>query len=154
METPANDLKALQNFHKTLVTAMVLFLLSGILFVNFGWNIPRRTSLNTAFLPTAIILAILLVGFSYPLFKKKLGEAKMQNELASRFQGYRTACILQMAMTVGPFLFSVISYILTGNIVFLLIVAILLLNFLNIYPSKRKLVQQLELSNQEADWFE
>jgi len=154
METRANDLKALQNFHKILVTAMVLFALSGILIVNFGWNIPRKTSLNTALLSTAIILAILLVGFSYLLFKKKLEEAKMHIELASRFQGYRIACILQMGMTVGPVLFSVISYILTGNPVFLLIVAILMLNFLNIYPSKRKLVQQLELSNQEADLFE
>jgi hypothetical protein len=154
MDTRANDLKALQNFHKILVTAMVLFTLCGILIVNFGWNIPKKTSLNTPFLSIAIILAILLVGFSYPLFSKKLEEAKMQNELASRFQGYRIACILQMAMTVGPVLFSVISYILIGNLVFLLIVAILILNFLNIYPSKMKLVQQLKLNKQEADLFE
>jgi hypothetical protein len=154
MDAKQNQLKAMQAFFKILLVAMFLFALSALLLVGIGVSRSGNPSFHKALLVAGLILAVLLVGFSYPLFNRKLEAVKAGPELTPRLEGWREACIFQMALSVGPTLFSIIGYLLTADWIFLLLIGLLILNFLNLFPTKKKLVQQLDLSSQEADLFE
>ena len=150
MEAKPKNLKSLQTFYKILSFTMALFFLSAMLMVNARVYSYGANSFNSGLLLADIILSIFSAGFSYLLFSRKLREARGQKEMAVRFELYRIASILQMALCTGPILFSIILFIISGHLLFLLIIGALVLNFLNIYPSKKRLVKQLELNGKES----
>ena len=156
MESKANDLKAIQTLYKALLVGQLLF--AAIAFVitrtKNGGLAFDDPSISNIFLIIAIALAIVCVSSSYILFRKKISDINQQDDLSIKLQGYRAALILQLALAEAPTLLAIIFFMLTGSSYLLILVVALLLNFLNLYPSKNKLAQQLELNDQEQAMFE
>jgi hypothetical protein len=106
-----------------------LFALIVILLVKNGFARTGNNFPVDVFLYGAIVSSVISVGMSYKLFNQKLEEAKQQNNLVVKLNGYRAAFILQLALCKAPGLFTIICYFLTGNKMLLWILFLLVLNF-------------------------
>ncbi|MCU0353259.1 MAG: hypothetical protein MUD08_05895 [Cytophagales bacterium] len=85
----------------------------------------------------------------FQLFKIMLQAAKKQSGLSDKVSRYGTALIVRYALLEAPSLFSIVSYFLTGNYLFLAIAGVIIVLFLFIRPTKEKLEQDLELNQSE-----
>jgi putative effector of murein hydrolase LrgA (UPF0299 family) len=78
-----------------------------------------------------------------------LAEINPEEELDKKIEKYRSALILKMALCEVPTMFAIIAYFLTHNRSFLWIIILLISNFIYIYPSGNKIIQQLQLDSSE-----
>jgi cobalamin biosynthesis protein CobD/CbiB len=155
VEAQSNYIKTLQILFKALLLGPLLFIAIVIVLFATGALIPGITGATAnIFLYVVIVVAVLATTMSYKLFSQKLEEAKQQNDLTNKLDGYRAAFILQLALCEGPALFSVICYFLTENKMLLVVLLFLVLNFARLYPTKTKIVQQLELDDNEESMFD
>lgn len=92
-----------------------------------------------------------LVTFSVGkmLTNKKLKLAKEEKLLKAKMEIYRSVNIIKYAMLEGTAFFSIITYLLTGEYLLLGFAAIIMLLFATHFPSKEKLVRELELNRAE-----
>ena len=153
MQTQPGYFKSLQILYKALFIGLLLFGSIAILLVKNGFATGNNFPADI-FLYVAIALSVTLVSLSYKLFNKKLEEAKQQNNLGDKLNGYRAAFILQLALCEMPGLFTIICYLLTGSKMFMWLLLLLLLNFGSRYPTKSKLIQQLELDMEEENMLD
>ncbi len=155
MEAQSNYIKALQILFKALLLGPLLFIAIVTILFATGALIPGISGATAnIFLYVVIMVAVLAVTMSYKLFNQKLEEAKQQNNLTGKLDGYRASFILQLALCEAPALFAVICYFLTENKALLVVLLLLVLNFARLYPTKPKVVQQLELDDNEESMFD
>lgn len=154
MESQPGYMKALQILYKALLIGQLLFAAIAILLVSKGIGASAVGIPASALFYVAIGLSVVAVGMSYKLFVQRVEEAKKQPGLTDKLEGYRAAFILQLGLCEGPGLFSIICYFLIGDIRVLILLVLLILNFFSLYPTKRKLVRQLELGSDEESMFE
>lgn len=122
--------------------------------VSQGFSDARFRSVTYILLIVTAFLAIGAIAAGYILFNKRLDRLRALTDLSMKMQDYRAACILKWALFEGPCLFAMICYLLTGQVAFLGVAGLLVLNFLNNYPSKKKVVEELDVSSQEEAAFE
>jgi 4-hydroxybenzoate polyprenyltransferase len=154
MESKAKELKALQILFIALLAGQVVLGLVACFVVNQGFSNASLRSITYILLILAAFMSIGALATGYILFHKRLDRLRELTDLSMKMQDYRAACILKWALFEGPCLFAIICYFLTGQSAFLGIALLLLLNFLNNYPSKRKLLLELDLSSQEEELFD
>jgi membrane protein implicated in regulation of membrane protease activity len=119
MEIQGNYVRALQILYKALLGAQLFFAaILIILFATGGLAGTITVSTANIFIYVALAIAVLSVGMSYKVFNQKAGEAKRQNDLTDKLNGYRAAVIMQLALCEGPGLVSIIFYFLTAIIYF------------------------------------
>ena len=148
MESTSNDLRAIQILYKALLAGQILFLLISILLVESG-KFPPQVDLINVLLGVASILCMTGIIFGYALFKRKIADIKIEDDFTTRIGQYRAASILQWSLSEAPALLCIVSYLLSASRLFWIPIAILLINFLYLYPSKTKIVQQLQLNGEE-----
>lgn len=154
MEPQPNYLRSLQILYKALLIGQLLFAVIVMLLVSKGIAGSGIGISGNTFFYVAIGLSVVAVGMSYRLFGQKIEEAKQQDSLTAKLDGYRGAFILQLALCEGPALFSIICYFLTGYNMVLILLALLILNFIKLSPTKPKVIQQLELDSEEESLFD
>ncbi len=154
MESKAKDLKALQILFIALLIGQVV--LGGIacFLVSHGVSNPSLRSITYILLIVTAFMSIGALAAGYILFHKRLDRLRGLTDLSMKVQDYRAACILKWALFEFPCLLSIIFYLETGQQAFLAVAGLLLLNFINNYPSKNKVLADLDLSSQEAESFE
>ena len=104
-----------------------------------------------------ILVPILILGASLGsqfLFKFKIREAISKESLSAKLVGYRIALVLQCAILEGASLFSIMSYLLTADIWFLAMAAIVIVVFVLQAPNQQKVAMVLQLNNQEKQILE
>ena len=105
-------------------------------------------------LPFEIVAIILAVGGllgGNTLFNTKVAATRYNGSLLEKTNAYRAAVILRYALLEGPALFSVIVCLLTGQIIVLVITAIMVAVMLYSLPSKERLISDLQLSFEETN---
>jgi len=83
------------------------------------------------------------------MFKKQLDLAVAKSSLNEKLGGYQTALIIRFALLEGPSLFGIVSYLLSGNLLFLAISGLIILYFITIRPTRDKVETDLNLDYQE-----
>jgi len=146
-QTSKQYFSGLRILHLVFLAGLILF--SAIsFFLVFTGSMGKNSELKG-------ILTILVPGFlvagimgSYFIAKNRL-LTLVDKDLNEKLSGYRAMMILKIALLEGPALFAIISYQLTGNILFLgvAMIAVLLILFVN--PSKEKVAEELNLSTQD-----
>jgi hypothetical protein len=127
-----------------------LFIAIAFCLVYFKLFKPSEHQLEKPLQFIAVIFSIGGFIAGNQIFKKRLDDIKMQDNVQAKFEIYRRACITQWALLEAPFIFNIISFMLTGDYTFLYLAGALLLTFIRISPSKIKLVCDLQLSDDEA----
>ena len=83
------------------------------------------------------------------LFTKQLQKIEPEYTLSQKLASYQTAFILRAALLEGPSLFSIVAYMLSGNLLFLAVSGAIILYFVTIRPTKDKIANDLNLGDNE-----
>jgi hypothetical protein len=98
-----------------------------------------------------IIPFFVLGGFiaSNLLFKNRLKAIDQKSSLMIKLTDYRAALVLRYALLEGPTIFAIVVYLVTGNSIFILFAAIIVLYFLMIRPDREKAIRDLDLNSND-----
>lgn len=80
---------------------------------------------------------------------KKLKLAKEKAELKAKMADYRSINIIRYALLEGTAFFAIITFMLMGEMLLLAFAGMIMILFAINYPSKEKLVGELELNREE-----
>jgi hypothetical protein len=145
-------LKSLNILHKTLLMGQLIFAAIAVFLVYTKTINAPLTSMDKALQVIAILFAV--GGFSggAAIFKKKLIQIReMQTDASEKFEVYRSASIIQWTLLEAPCIFSILSFILTGNYAFLALSFVLILLFTVLNPEKTKISLQAGISESALD---
>ena len=147
---PKAAAKVLPIIHLALLIGQVLFCL-----VVYSITPQKGFSFDGSANPFVYVsLALTLGGFAAGniLFKKQLQSITSESTLSQKIASYQTACIIRAALLEAPSLFSIVAYMLSGNLLFLAVSCVIILYFLFIRPTKDKIVNDLGLDyNEKAE---
>ncbi|MEP6673575.1 MAG: hypothetical protein ABJA78_00405 [Ferruginibacter sp.] len=146
-----NQLKRLQIIFKALLTGQILFFAVAI-FIKYKKLMPDSDEQLNKILQIAIlVISFVCVASGIKIFNKKIQQLKDSNlPVGEKFKEYQSAVIVKWAMTEGACIIAIAGYLLTGNYAFLALAVVLLFIFSGYNPVKSRIVQQLELNDEEA----
>jgi len=149
MEPQNNDLRAIRILYFALLIGQLIFALIVTVLVETGILGTGNHELGPVMQVAIIVIAATTVPAAFYLFRKRLADINPEEELGKKLELYRAALIIRMALCEMPVLFAIIVYFITHDRSFLWITIILVANFLFIYPSKNKIISQLQLNSSE-----
>jgi len=88
---------------------------------------------------------------SYVVFNSKLTNIKTSADIEQKLTQYRAAQIVRWALLEGPSFFSIIAYIITGDILFVLVSIAIILLFIPTFPTMNRFEKDLELTWEEKN---
>ncbi|HEY9113414.1 MAG TPA: hypothetical protein VIN10_01860 [Bacteroidales bacterium] len=141
--------KALTIMYFALIAGLVFFGIVALFLVQSGQISDTGDELRNIFLFVAPLFLVGGVFGSTIMFKKGLVEAKNKTELLEKLNFYRSALIVRYALLEGPAFFTTVVYLITGDLLFLGMTALIIVIFLIINPSPEKAINDLELSYEE-----
>jgi hypothetical protein len=149
MEPQPNDVKAIRVLFFALLAGQLAFALIITALVEAGLLAGGNNEVSNILLVAVVVLAATTVPASFILFRKRLAAINPEDQLGKKLELYRAALIVRMALCEMPALFTIIAYFVTHNHAFLWIIIILIGNFLFIYPTGEKIINQLQLNSKE-----
>lgn len=151
--TVENYFKANRIVHIAFVIGLAFFALVSFLMQLNGFGTIGE---NVNKFAVYIIPIIALIGLisSTLLFKRKLNECKTKQNLKEKLTEYRSALILKFGIIEGTTFITLISYLLTGELIVLAVAGILIIAFITYFPTKGKLINDLELSFTDKQIFD
>ncbi len=141
--------KGLKVVHFALMAGLVFFILVTVLLLQAG-----EFDMGDGEFTTLLGYVVLLFGAgaiiaSQVVFKARLKKIKMITGLPEKLTEYRSALIVRYALLEAPAFFGIVAALLTGELLFLGLAAIIILLFLFISPSATKAGNDLEIDQKE-----
>lgn len=138
---------------KTLTYLYLAFLISLIWFSTVAYIIISNHTLdfeNLDILFLTVALSLCLFGIVGGEFIKKnvLNSAKTKHSLYEKLSVYQSATLIRYATIEVPALFTIVSYFLTEQFIFLIITMLLILYFFSLKPNKTKIAKELNLNRE------
>ncbi|MDP4252570.1 MAG: hypothetical protein Q8938_01085 [Bacteroidota bacterium] len=150
MSSKASDLKALRILFLALLAGQVMLGSIAVLINALrGSALAADPDLARIFLILVPAVAVVLTGCSHILFRKRLEEIRQMTDSDALFLAYRAACIVRWALSEVPSLLAIIAYLLTGKTLLLAIAVALVIHFAIAYPSKDRVMADLQMSSEE-----
>jgi len=148
--TSGEYFKSIKIVHIALVIGVVFFILISVFLQikGFGTVAPEIDNILLFVVPIFALGGIFASNF---VFKKRLNEIRKKSNLKEKMEEYRSALIVKLALIEGPSFFAVVTYLLTGNYIYLGLAVILIIVFLIYTPNKTKFINDLELAKNESD---
>jgi hypothetical protein len=143
------QLKVLRTIHSAMFFGQAIFAAITLYLVMGGLMEENAPELSSIFL---YIVPVFVAGgliSSQILFKSRLSSAKKESTLMKKIASFRGALIIKYALLEGPCLFALIVYLVTGNLIFMGLAAIIILYFVSLVPTASKIAFYLELSGDE-----
>lgn len=109
---------------------------------------PELEDIMKILVPLAAVAA---VGGSTFLAKGLLAQIPKDSSLEKKLNQYRSAFMVKMAMHEGPSLLAIVAYLLTGQILFLVVSGVIIALQFMMNPSPQKTIDELGLVGQERD---
>lgn len=151
---PGQILRSLQWMHRVLLLGIVLF--AGVAFyLKYNAKIPSTLAQSDhIFQLVAIAVSAAGVFFGATLFKKRVIQLRnSQQSVPEKAAAFRAVSIFQWALLEGPAIFCIACFLITGNLAFLGLAAVVMTWFLLTYPSKLKVMVMLRLGEEEMESF-
>ena len=149
-QTPQSYLKLISIIHIAMFIGQLLFSLA-VLSITPQKGIDVT---NTVFLFVVPAVAIGCFALSAFLFKTNLNIAVNKVTLKEKLMLYQSALITRFAPLEGASLFGIVTYMQTGNLLFIIISGLLALYFLSLRPTKDKIENDLNLSYEDKMLFD
>lgn len=133
-----------------LLFAQVLFI--GLVYFLFtSENRTPDTATDSLFQIIVPIVAVMNVGLSYFIPKRIIQavQSKENQSLMTKLGAFRTALLIRCAFLESVSLFGSISYVLTGNLMYLGIAGLMVILFTTFVPTSQRVEDELQLSYQE-----
>lgn len=140
--------KNLTIIHLVLLVGQLLFL-AVVLYLHFFSEKEHMSEKNELLIYIIPLAAAGGVLASFLSEKSRLKSLIELPELKQKCTGYQQLHITKMAFIEGPVLFAIVGLMLTQNLYLLIVIGILLALFVYHFPSKARLIAQLQLNYQE-----
>lgn len=98
-----------------------------------------------------VALALMMNGFVLGnfLYKSQIKRMRDFTQLSFKLGGYRSAFLLRLALLEGASLFSIVAYLLTADITFMVIAGLIVAYFIYLRPSIDKVAMDLGLDRSD-----
>lgn len=127
-----------------LLIGQVIFGLLTVYLINYIQISPEGNDLKDVFLYIVPFFVVGGVIASYLVFNNRLKAIDPGCGLTLKLTEYRSALIVRYALLEGPSLFCIVTYLVTGYIVFILLAAFIIFIFLTIKPSRERAIRDLK----------
>src|SRR5690554_3198676 len=149
--TPSSFLRIITIIHFVLMFGVVAF--GGILYLlsynpTLNWN-----ETGEVFFYAVPILAVVCVLFGNILYKSRLDKLSEMSDLKNKLMGFQTASIIKYALLEGASLFSLVAFLLTNNLLYLIIAGALVVYNIFQRPTKERVINDLNLEGALKDQF-
>lgn len=147
-QTPQSILRSMQIIHAGLLAGQVMFAVVSYTVVE---KAPHFDIKNTGDLFLFIVPLMALACFvaGNLLFKLKIAPLPGKDTLVEKLIGYLSALIIRFALLEGASLFGIVSFLISGNLLFLLISVLLMVRMLTLRPTISTAETDLELSYED-----
>jgi len=141
-------------FFKVITIIHFALLIGQVLFGITVFSITNSTAINLKagndpfFYAVPFLILFGILGGTF-VFKQQVAKFAGKQLLIEKTQGYQTALITRFALAEGPSLFGIVSYMLTGNAFYLILIGLNVLYFIWIRPTKSKAEDDLNLSYED-----
>lgn len=150
-ETPANHIKALNAMHRAFITGQIAFAAIAFYLVYDNIFIAQAKQWEKSLQTISVVLAVGGFIIGNLIFKNRITSVIGTNVgLSKKMDAYRIGCLIQWALIEFACLFSIVSFMLTGDYSFLFLAGALILTFVMLSPAKDKVIFQLQLTDEEA----
>ena len=148
--TPKQIVKSINILFYAILIGLIFFSII-IYFLGYVQGpITKEKNIIRFLLIAILFIASLIITVAERFYKKRLLSAKQFGvDLIGKLSIYRAALIVVIAIYEGLGLFAAMLYILTGNTLFFVIVAIILMGMFLKRPQKLKIFNDLELNSEE-----
>ena len=106
-------------------------------------------SLNRGFLVVTLLLAATCLSVSNILYKNRINTVGPALPLLQKLEIYRTALVLYMGLSEAAAILTVFVFYMTGEFLFLLIIAAILVSMLMRRPENFKIFNELQPDSKE-----
>ncbi|AFH48121.1 Hypothetical protein IALB_0409 [Ignavibacterium album JCM 16511] len=144
------QIKTVQIIFFALLTGQLIFLFISVYLVQSG-NIKLNEDLFLILLMIDLMIVFPAIVLGPMLYRSFLNKAKSGLSLTEKFNIYRQAVIVKLALVEAPTIFSIVSYLLTGSFVFLIIAIGVLILFFFHKPSIEKFVEDFNVPFSELE---
>ena len=112
-----------------------------------------KADFSDPFLLVLLILSCTVLPLGSYISRKALPGSDANETLRTKYPKYQTRLIIRMATCEGVGLFSVVCYLLSPNLAFLLFLLISVFIMLQYYPTPEKIGRDLNLTQSEIESF-
>ncbi len=139
----AQKLKVLKIIHLGLLTGLVVFFcVVSFVVYNNKVNDPQSAEIFEMVVPLLALMALMASRF---IPKTVLNKIDPGTSLSDKLQRYNTAMIMRCAFIEGAALFSIVTYMITGDVLLQVLAAILIITLGIQHPTKSKIISDLKL---------
>lgn len=149
--TPKSFIQRITIIHLALIMGQLLF--SGVSYSLVETNFLSFDFGSDVFVMLVPAIAVSGAFASNFIYNKKIGELTSLESLKDKVMCYQTACIIRYALLEGSALFGIVSYMQSGNLLFLIIAGALIVYFVSLRPTKEKIEMDLNFSFEQKTTF-
>ena len=141
--------KGITIIHLALLGGQISFAAITVFLNQVNGAILTNKGLESNFLILIPVFAFGSFMFSQFIIPKQLIKCRNKELLNSKLEGYKTTQIIKFGLLEVSAFFPLVAYLLFGNYLFLGFAGLLIILFATYFPSKEKLVRELELNKDE-----
>lgn len=151
-QTPRSFVQTIALLHTVFFVSIVGFSLFAY-FTSTSAAIDLESTDDPFFIAIPIVVLAGLVGGKF-LFAKLIGKLQSEKSLKAKLAGYQKTSIMYYAFFEGTALFSIVGFLMTGNLYFLIIAAVIAAYLFLQRPTHSKVSEDLALSGKLKSRFD
>jgi hypothetical protein len=138
-----------------LLAAQLTFALAA-LYLNLGSESPKENtnSMRSVFLIIALIIALNGLVTGNMIYRNRLRKITQNPNLSAKLDEYRSTLLIRLAMLEASTLFSLVAFLLTGDLIFIGFAGMTIVYFVFLNPTKATIAFDLELNIAEKAMIE
>ncbi len=132
----------------TFLIGLALFMVTAYIVIYFQQ--PLNPEYATFLQISAPLSGIALVLMSYRLFMGRVKSAQKTDKLFEKMEGYRSGMVLRYILLDGAAFIQLISYIMTGNKLYLILCIVIMTLFFTVRPGIERFIKEMGLNDLES----
>lgn len=125
-----------------MLVGLIIFALISLAIHNYGGGFANAELRTIGFIVVPFFVLVGIV-FSRIFSNRLMGKAILEQDIEEKFNKYRSALIVRLAMLETPGIIAISMFLLTGERFFLGFLGILLFYFVTLFPSEPKIMSEL-----------
>lgn len=145
-----------KTFFRTLTIIHIALLFGQLVFLSVALflKLSSDTIITNGFsFPFSVVVPLLVIGClvaSKVVYAITTKQAQSKDGITDKMQIFYVATIIKLALLEGPSLFTIVVFLLTGEVYFLIFTLILVLTFIFSKPNREKAIADLKLNFEET----
>jgi len=149
LQTSKAYFKFLTIIYFALITGQLIFGLFAYYLNSNNITVTSNPELREIFLYVVPMLFLFSMLAGYLIFRFRIRMIKARTTLVEKLTQYRSLVIVRYALLEGSSLFSIVAYLVTGDLLFLTFSGFIILFFISIRPTRERAETELRLNSSE-----